>query len=141
MSAVWFSILALLAINLGFAGFFGALLQLARHRPSKSRLMVSLAFGTLFFLPVSLAMYFVPYLPAFAWVGSAALVVLYTWQPEWMPAWLHTPVFGLYYAGVTMGLILLWSTVNFLSPTKMLLGILAALAGILAWQRGRVWVS
>ncbi|MBW8012454.1 MAG: hypothetical protein FVQ83_14660 [Chloroflexi bacterium] len=137
MLSIWFSLTGTLAVYIGFASVLGSLVHKLRIETSRYNLIQIISFGVLIFLPASLALPLTLPLRIITWVWAIILAALFAIRPGKLPVWLWAPGFGLRYAAGTMGLILFWSlATSFISPPVIILGALAGLAGVLAWQRG-----
>lgn len=136
-----FSLLALLAIQLGFAGGLGAWLYRLRTLPTYPVQVVGLVAGFLIYLPASIALPFSFGWQVFIWSLGTTCLIAFTIRPVSLPAWIWRPDFAWKYTGITMGMILLWSLSQPTTAPGLLLGSLAALAGVLAWKRSDVSIT
>jgi hypothetical protein len=124
------------SIQLGFAGVLGALLNQLRGSSLRWKRLAGISLGALVFVPLTLVLPFPAFWQCLLTLLALNLFVLYTLHPPAIPDWLWSPGFGWRYAGFVMGLILVWSLSDGHTPEVLLLGLLAALAGTLAWLRG-----
>lgn len=137
-----FSLTAALAIYLGFACVLGSLVYKFRIETSRYNLIQIISFGVLIFVPASLAIPLGLSLRITSWVVATFLAALFIIRPGRLPNWVWGPGFGLRYAAGTMSLILFWSlAASSISPPVIILGVLAGLAGGMAWQRGAFLTS
>lgn len=133
----WFLIPALLGVYLGFGGFLGVLLHNIRASHTPNALAGGIAFALFVYLPASLGLPFSsPALLLLSWLGSLVVMGAYAFGLHRLPAIVRTPWFGLHYAGIVMGLIVVWGFTNASAAPDLLVGSLAALAGTMAWIRG-----
>lgn len=123
------SLIALIAVQLGFAGLLGAK---ARQAKTIAR-VVLICLGALIFA-VSILRLPLPTSPRIIlWIASAVLFV-YFFKPDILSG--MQVKLAWFYAGGAMLLILAWSaTQSWLAPVFSL-GLAAGLAGMLAWRRG-----
>ena len=138
MLSYWLSLPAIVMVYLGFASLQGALIHWLRREVSKDSLFVAIAFSTLVFLPYSLSLPLPPLTRAAAWVSALLLIVLFAARPATLPKWFWSPRFSLRYVAVAMSLILVWILINQISVWGLISGVVAALAGSLAWRRSRI---
>ncbi len=137
----WISNLALGTIQIGFAGLIGVLLNHLKGTGLRWKRLLGISLGALLFVPVTLALPMPTFWQCLVTLLALNLMVIYTLRPPVIPEWLWAPEFGWRYAGFVMTLILLWSLANGRTPAAILLGLLAALAGALAWLRGTPFAS
>jgi hypothetical protein len=135
--AEWFSIPALLATHFGFAALLGRLLNHARRQPPGMVNSLAVGLASLAFIAANLGLPWGVEARLAIWVLAVAVLVVFARQPARLPAWLWSASFGLRYAGVVMGLIILWGISNGLASMPLTLSGLAAIAGGLAWMRSQ----
>jgi hypothetical protein len=126
--------LVILAVYIGFAGVWGALVR----QSWRNRTWLPVGFGLFIILPASLALPFAIYGRLAAWAAALGIAVLFYLQPAKLPAWLWNRRFvRCYFAGI-MFLILAW-TANAGEPlTWLWLGLPAGVAGCLSfWEACR----
>ena len=140
MLSYWLSLPAIVMVYLGFASLQGALVHWLRSEVSKDSVIAAIAFSTFVFLPYSLSLPLPPLTRNAAWVAALFLIVLFAARPAALPKWFWSQRFSLRYAAVVMSLILVWSfsLINSqISVWGLVSGVVAALAGSLAWRRSR----
>jgi uncharacterized membrane protein (UPF0136 family) len=125
-------------VYLGYASLVGSLIHWLRREVSKDSILTGISFSALVFFPSTLSLPLPPYARAAAWAGALLLVVLFAVRPAALPNWFWGLRFGLRYGAVAMSLILLWSLIIHTSTWGLILGMVAGLAGVLAWRRSRV---
>ena len=133
MISFWLSVPALLAVQLAFASLMGELVFRIGKLPAAPVLRWALVLGVLLLLPRH------PSEPlawrGFVWLLALALATLYALRPAQLPDWLWSPRFAWGYTSLMMSLIALWSFANGFTAPTIYLGLLAGLAGILAWKK------
>jgi len=123
------SLLALLSVHFGFAALLGALMK-------RVQTLVEAGILSLLALIYIVATFTLP-LPV--WANSVVLVAslfVAALSATRIPRPLFQPRIGLFYAGFTMLLILLWSAVQGWQYPLITLGAAAGLAATLALRRG-----
>jgi hypothetical protein len=123
------SLLALLSVHFGFAALLGALMK-------RVQTLVEAGILCLLALIYIVATFTLP-LPV--WANSVVLVAslfVAALSATRIPRPLFQPRIGLFYAGFTMLLILLWSAVQGWQYPLITLGAAAGLAATLALRRG-----
>ena len=141
MLSYWLSLPAIVMVYLGYASLEGALIHWLRREVSKDSILLGISFSALVFFPSTLSLPIpAPTRPA-AWIGALLLVIVFAVRPAAVPDWVWSPRFGLRYVAVAMALILLWSLVIHTSIWTGILGIVAGLAGILAWGKSRRFIE
>ena len=144
MLSYWLSLPAIVMVYLGFASLQGALIHWLRREISKDSLIAATAFSALIFLPYSLSLPLPPLTRTAAWAAAFLLIAIFTTRPAALPAWFWSQRFSLQYAAVAMSLILVWnfSLINSqISVWGLISGVVAALAGGLAWRRSRALIA
>ena len=141
MQTTLISNLALVTIQIGFAGLLGVLLSHLKGTGLRWKRLVGISLGALLFVPVTLALPMPAFWQCTVTLLALNLMVIYTLRPPVIPDCLWSPEFGWRYAGFVMALILVWSLANERTPAAILLGLLAALAGAMAWLRGITFAS
>jgi hypothetical protein len=132
MLSFWLSLPAFLAINLGFAGLLGTLIYYIRSQANSRQVAAAIALGGLVMLPpLSLP----PLSQWFSWFAAILVVVLFALRPAFFPPQVWTLRFAYRYTALTMALVALWGFSTGLIPPLYVLGVLALLAGALAWHR------
>ena len=124
-------IITLLAVYIGIAGIWGALL--GRH--NRKSLWLAAGFGFLLIFPASISLPWGWAGKIVAWVMGLASTWVYMSRPAGLPGWLWNRRFSLGYHGVIMVLILIWTLI---AGNPMLLGWMglpALIAGMLVLLR------
>jgi hypothetical protein len=128
---VWGTWLVVLAVYIGFAGVWGALIR----QPWRNRTWLTLGFGMFIILPASLALPFTIYGRLLAWGAGLATAGLFYLEPRQFPAWLWDRRFVRYYFAGVMFLILAWAASAGQPWSLLWLGLPAGAAGCLTvWK-------
>ena len=130
---LWGTWLVILAVYIGFAGVWGALVR----QPWRNRTWLSVGFGLFIILPASLALPFTIYGRLVAWGAALGIAVLFYLAPVQFPAWLWNRRSIRYYFGGVMFLILAWSAAAGGRLAWLWLGVPAGLAGCLTVWKAR----
>jgi hypothetical protein len=133
---LWGTWLVVLAVYIGFAGSWGALIR----KPARDRAWFALGFGLFVVLPASLALPYTIYGKVLAWVIALGIASLFILTPAKFPAWLWDSRFILYYFSAMMFLILTWTAcASAADPrTWLWLGLPAGVAGcLMIWRACR----
>jgi hypothetical protein len=126
---------ALAAIYLGFAGFLGSLLYHFRKRFNWGLQVMMLSLTALIFAGIA-------WLPG--WSGQLMriqlgivffVVLVFSMRPVRRPMWIWSTSSAFRYLSLTLVLVVLWSLSGVLTPPKLIIAPLAALAALLSWQR------
>lgn len=137
MLSDWFSVPTIIVIYFGFASLQGVLIRWLRSNNSRDARIVGLAYSGLIFLPSSLFLPILPLPRTAIWIAALILIFVFSNRPNQLPEWLWSLRFGLRYCSAAMGLILVWSVLFQFSFWGLSFSAIAALAGLLTWQRSR----
>ena len=125
--------MVILAVYMGFAGVWGALVR----QPRRNRTWLSVGFGLFIILPASLALPFTIYGRLVAWIAALGIAVLFYLEPAKFPAWLWDRRILRGYFGGVMFLILAWSAAAGGRLAWLWLGLPAGVAGCLTVWKAR----
>ncbi len=132
---LWGTWLVVMAVYIGFAGVWGALIR----QPWRNKAWLSAGFGLFVIFPASLALPFIFYGRLLAWSAALVIAGLFYLHPAKFPAWLWDQLFIRYYFAAVMFLILAWSASAGNPLAWLWLGLPAGLAGCLTvWKAHKI---
>lgn len=130
-------LLSLAAIYLGFAGFLGSLLYRFRRRLNWGLQAVMFGLTALIFLGIAWLPLWSSQLMRIQLGIVFCVVLLFSVRPVRRAEWIWKTSSAFRYLSATLVLVVLWSLSGILTPPKLMLAPLAAIAALLAWQRSR----
>ena len=128
-------LLSLAAIYLGFAGFLGSLLYQFRSRLHWTLQGLVLFFTLLTFVGTALLPPWSNPLMRAQLLAGYLVVLVFSLRPIGRPDWMWKSALAFRYLSLTLVLVVLWSLTD-LNSERLVLAPWAALAAVLAWQRG-----